>query len=193
MRLAKKKYFCGRINECAKINNPRKSWSLINDLLGKKRKSNSITELRVNDVTISKDNLTAETFNDFFIHIGSKLASEIGGQLPNESDPEGIINSNIPHLNRFEFSAISQEEVYTELCNLKESKSTGLDTIPSRALKISASIIAPSITWIFNLSLKKGIFVDEWKKAWVLPIYKSGNRHNCENYRPISILPSCYK
>ncbi len=35
MRLAKKKYFCGRINECAKINNPRKSWSLINDLLGK--------------------------------------------------------------------------------------------------------------------------------------------------------------
>ena len=84
---------------------------------------------------------------------------------------------------------ISQEEVYTELCNLKESKSTGLDTIPSRVLKISASIIAPSITCIFNLSLKKGIFVDEWKKAWVLPIYKSGNRHNRENYRPISILP----
>ena len=189
MRLAKKKYFCNKINECAKINNPRKSWSLINDLLRKKIKSNSITELRVNDVTISKDNLIAETFNDFFIHIGSKLASEIDGQLPNESDPEGIINSNIPHLNRFEFSAISQEEVYTELCNLKESKSTGLDTIPSRALKISASVIAPSITWIFNLSLKKGIFVDEWKKAWVLPIYKSGNRHNCENYRPISILP----
>ncbi len=105
----------GRINECAKINNPRKSWSLINDLLGKKRKSNSITELRVNDVTISKDNLIAETFNDFFIHIGSKLASEIDGQLPNESDPEGIINSNIPHLNRFEFSAISQDLVYHHL------------------------------------------------------------------------------
>ena len=31
--------------------------------------------------------------------------------------------------------------------------------------------------------------MDEWKKAWVLPIYKSGNRYNCENYRPISILP----
>ena len=58
-----------------------------------------------------------------------------------------------------------------------------------RVLKISANIIAPSITWIFNLSLKKGIFVDEWKKAWVLLIYKSGNKHNCENYRAISILP----
>ena len=34
-----------------------------------------------------------------------------------------------------------------------------------------------------------GIFVDEWKKAWVLPVYKSGNRQNCENYGPILILP----
>ena len=189
IRLAKKKYFCDKINECAQINNPRKSWSLINDLLGKKRKSNNITELHVNDVIISEDNLIAETFNNFFIHIGSELASEIDAQLPNENDAEGNINNNISLLNTFEFSAISEEEVYTKLCNLKEAKSTGIDTIPARILKISANIIAPSITWIFNLSLKKGIFVDEWKKAWVLPIYKSGNRYNCENYRHISILP----
>ena len=45
MRLAKKKYFCDKINACAETNNPKKSWSLINDLLGKRRKSNNITEL----------------------------------------------------------------------------------------------------------------------------------------------------
>ena len=27
------------------------------------------------------------------------------------------------------------------------------------------------------------------KKARLVPIYKSGNREKCENYRPISILP----
>ena len=183
IRLAKKKCFCDKINECAQINDPRKSWSLINDLLGKKRKSNNITELYVNDVIISEDNLIAETFNDFFINIGSKLASKIDAQPPNENDTEGTINNNISLLSTFEFSAISEEEVYSELCNLKETKSTGLDMIPARILKISANIIAPSITWISNLSLKRGIFVDEWKKAWVLPIYKSGNRSNCENYR----------
>ena len=43
MRLAKKKYFCDKINACAETNNPQKSWSLINDLLGKKR--NPITYL----------------------------------------------------------------------------------------------------------------------------------------------------
>ena len=31
--------------------------------------------------------------------------------------------------------------------------------------------------------------MDEWKKAWVTPIYKSDDRLKCENYRPISILP----
>ena len=56
-------------------------------------------------------------------------------------------------------------------------------------LKLSAEIITPSLTWIFNFSIKTGIYVDEWKKAWVLPIFKSDDRQKCENYRPISILP----
>ena len=30
MRLAKKKYFCDKINACAETNNPQKSWFLIN-------------------------------------------------------------------------------------------------------------------------------------------------------------------
>ena len=108
--------------------------------------------------------------------------------IPHLYNTDSDTNNN-PHLNTlFKFRAISEQEVIIELSNLKVSKSTGLDTVRARVLKISANIIAPYITWIFNLSLKKGIFVDEWKKAWVSPVYKSGNRH-CENYRPISILP----
>ena len=34
-----------------------------------------------------------------------------------------------------------------------------------------------------------GIYIDEWKQARVTPIFKSGDRRQCENYRPISILP----
>ena len=77
------------------------------------------------------------------------------------------------------------------LSNLKSSKSTGIDSIgiPARVLKISAEIISPSLTWIFNLCIKTGVYIDDWKKAWVIPIYKSEDRKKCENYRPISILP----
>ena len=42
------------------------------------------------------------------------------------------------------------------------------------------------MTFIFNLSLATGVYIDEWKRARVTPIFKSGDRRQCENYRPIS-------
>ena len=57
----------------------------------------------------------------------------------------------------------------------------------------SADIIAPSLTYIFNLSLDTGVYVDDWKRARVIPIYKSEDRRKCENYRPISIIPNVSK
>lgn len=52
------------------------------------------------------------------------------------------------------------------------------------------NIIAPSLTFIFNLSLMTwGIYMDEWKCAPVTPIFKSGDWRQCENYCPISIKP----
>jgi hypothetical protein len=64
-----------------------------------------------------------------------------------------------------------------------------MDSVPARVLKITAEIISPSLTGIFNLCIKTGVYIDDWKKAWVVPIYKSEDRKKCENYRPISILP----
>ena len=87
------------------------------------------------------------------------------------------------------FSEIHIDEVTQQLSNLKISKSAGVDNIPAKVLKLAASVIAPLLTWIFNPSIKTGIYVNEWKKARVVPIYKSNDRQRCENYRPISILP----
>ena len=85
---------------------------------------------------------------------------------------------------------IAEADIEKTLKNLKVSKATGLDGIPAKILKLSSNIISPSLTYIFNLLISTGIFVDDWKKAKVIPIvYKSENRKKCENYRPISILP----
>ena len=54
---------------------------------------------------------------------------------------------------------------------------------------MSSDIIARSLTHIFNLSLETGIYVDDWKRARVILIYKVKDKRKCENYRPISILP----
>jgi hypothetical protein len=41
---------------------------------------------------------------------------------------------------------------------------------------------------LIYLVLNAGIFPDDMKLAKVTPIYKSGERTNCGNYRPISII-----
>ena len=146
----------------------------------------SISELIVDDVVVSDNRSIAESFNDFFVNIGTKLASEI----ENDSPEETLMNNHTPSLkSTFTFTEICTAEVISVIRNLKTSKSTGIDNIPAKILKIFPNIIGPSITKIFNISLNSGIFVDEWKMDLVLPIYKSDDKRQCENYRPISILP----
>ena len=51
-----------------------------------------------------------------------------------------------------------------------------------------AGIISESLSIIFNKSLISGIFPDDLKNARVTPIFKSGERSDVNNYRPISVL-----
>ena len=73
---AKSKYFCEKIEHCTLSKNVKKSWSLINAISGRKRKSPSIKELLINDTIVSDDKVIAESFNDFFTNIGINLAAE---------------------------------------------------------------------------------------------------------------------
>ena len=49
--------------------------------------------------------------------------------------------------------------------------------------------MSTSLAYICNLSLNNSIFPDKWKKAKVTPIFKSGDKSNVSNYRPISVVP----
>ena len=69
------------------------------------------------------------------------------------------------------------------------SKSTGPDKFPAKILRIAADIIAPSMTYIFNLLLSTGMFMDDRKNARVCPIHQDDSKHVIGNYRPISALP----
>ena len=75
IRKAKSKYFCEKIEHCTLSKNVKKSWSLINAISGRKRKSPSIKELLINDTIVSDDKVIAESFNDFFYEYRNKLSS----------------------------------------------------------------------------------------------------------------------
>jgi hypothetical protein len=49
------------------------------------------------------------------------------------------------------------------------------------------------LTFIINLSINTGIFPDELKHTKVTPIYKSGEKVDCSNYRPISATSAIAK
>ena len=82
----------------------------------------------------------------------------------------------------------SVEEVEKLLESLDTAKSTGPDGISAAMLKYTAHHIAPSLTKIFNLSIKSGYFPIFWKMSNVVAIPKSDDRTTLSKYRPISPL-----
>jgi hypothetical protein len=160
----KANYFNTKISECLQHKNVKKSWSLINNLLGKNSKSTIINEIRTDrNVILTDRNLIANKLNDYFVNIGPSLAL---GVEENHHTSAGVTNRGDLECNTtFCFSDISIHQVLNNLKQLVTSKATGVVKIPAKVLKLSADIIAPSLTTIFNQSLRTSIFVNDWKLA----------------------------
>eukprot|EP00745_Piridium_sociabile_P022913 TRINITY_DN35723_c0_g2_i2.p1 TRINITY_DN35723_c0_g2~~TRINITY_DN35723_c0_g2_i2.p1 ORF type:complete len:257 (-),score=48.22 TRINITY_DN35723_c0_g2_i2:83-853(-) len=82
---------------------------------------------------------------------------------------------------------VSEGGVLKLLRNLKISKATGPDSIPAFILKTAAVELAPIFTRLFQVSLDSGLVPHDWRQAWVVPIFKKGERHLAANYRPVSL------
>ena len=79
------------------------------------------------------------------------------------------------------------------LSSIDVAKSTGLNSIGPRLLKIVPNVLTPCITYIIDKSLASGVFPRIWKHAKVNPVFKTGSKDDVNNYRPISILPTLSK
>ena len=152
---------------------------------GKKEKITTPQSIKTDDgETVIDLPTTAQRFNEFFTGAVSRLLKTAGPPMNG-----GQFSSKKFSCERFILQPISEKFILKQLRDLKVKKATGLDGIPARFLKDSATVIAPTVTFLVNLSLSTGSVPDEWRKARVVPLYKSGGRENMDNYRPISILP----
>src|SRR6185312_14441042 len=72
------------------------------------------------------------------------------------------------------------------LSHIKTSKAAGPDGIPARVLKQVAGELSPYLCILFQQIFNTGCIPSDWKEALVVPIFKNGNKHVPENYRPVS-------
>lgn len=84
--------------------------------------------------------------------------------------------------------SVGDRDVLHRLESLDVNKGPGPDGIPSRFYRHSARELCLPLSLIFNQSLSLGVFPSTWKVAHIIPIHKSGDSSNCENYRPIRLL-----
>ena len=100
--------------------------------------------------------------------------------------------TDIPVLPPRTFSTISnilitEEMVLLLLKALNVNKSVGPDGMHPKLLKELAGLIAEPIAKLFNMTIEDNVLPDDWKKAFVSPIFKKGARNLAVNYRPISL------
>lgn len=63
---------------------------------------------------------------------------------------------------------------------------------PNMIKKLECEIAAP-MTLVINNCINQGLFPDQMKIAKVVPLHKKGSTASCDNYRPVSVLPSLSK
>jgi retron-type reverse transcriptase len=90
-------------------------------------------------------------------------------------------------------SPVNKDEVIRCTGSFATKHSKGFDGISVYVLKRIIDYIAAPLTKIINKSYETGTVPDFCKLARIVPIYKSGDKADHKNYRPISILPAISK
>ena len=130
----------------------------------------------------------AEAFNIHYSTIADKLRNLLPDMLFDTAKLSNFVRSKKNESAIFSIPSITERDVVSYILKIDSNKSTGIDNISSRMLKLAASFIAPSIAKLVNLSFSLNVFPSRWKTAKVTPIFKSGDPADITNYRPISVL-----
>ncbi|CAH2097404.1 unnamed protein product [Euphydryas editha] len=97
-------------------------------------------------------------------------------------------NSRKIHFCTVYLCSANLDQVRSLIKDIDLTKGMGPDNIPPLFIsRCSASLTEP-LTLLFRRSIIEGVVPKIWKSAFISPIYKSGNKGEVKNYRPISKL-----
>ena len=120
----------------------------------------------------------------FFTSIGTKLVDE---------NPKMQFFFKLPEIDNtielFELQEIQMDQLMSLLKQMKVFKSSGIDNISSQVLKDALFILNHQMLYLINLSIRSGVFPNEWKRSTVIPLPKVNNPIKVGDLHSITLLP----
>ena len=128
---------------------------------------------------------------DGFIHSNSQSKAEIlNAQFQSVYTKEDLSSmpdkgpSPYPSMDNIVFNT---RGVHKQLSQLNTRKATGPDNISTAILRLAAVELAPVLTKLYQFSHDQGTVPQDWRDAYIVPVFKKGERHQPSNYRPVSL------
>ena len=196
VRKAKSMYFSDELSK--NQSNMKRTWQLIRSAINKKpkNKSENIPGIFYENSLINQPSKIAKAFNDFFSTAPEKIVNLINPtDNPDITPPMDLNQDHL--LNKPIFQSadlqIGHEEIYNALKLLEPKKSQDFNGISMQFVKTCFNEIISPLHHIFNLSIQNGVVPDQMKIAKIVPIYKTGDPRNMDNYRHIALLSNFSK
>lgn len=170
----------------------KKVWEIINcaaNKVTKKVRASDINIINDNNEEICDNEEKANIFNNFFTNIGQKMLEKI--ETVNELPNDFIVNKHIA--SSIYLVPVTKTEVIEIINTLKNKSSPGPDGIDVYVIKNVVNHISAPLVHLINLSFTTGILPKQWKESVVSPVYKTGDKKNPNNYRPISVINNIAK
>jgi hypothetical protein len=172
VRKAEWNYINDTIMEGLQNNNSKPFWKYAKSL---KQDNIGVSPLKGNGQLVNDSKRKADILINQFKSIFTR---EENKTLPKTTKH---ISRSIPDLE------IRSEGIEKILKNINPFKASEPDNIPNRILKECVKQLAPGLTSIYQKSIDTGTLPRDWLSANVSRIFKKGDKHAPENYRPMSL------
>ena len=184
IRHCESEYFLAKCS--AFKNNSKKLWGLINWTISKSHnKLDSIEKIKVENIYKSDAKSITSPFCNHFSKVGKSYAEKISKS--NRKIEDFIRNIEINNHSLF-LTPVLESELRSLINALPNKSSSGHDNINNILLKQLKDSVVNPMTICVNKSLSEGLFPQVMKLADVCPLFKSKDRSEANNYRPISLL-----
>ena len=187
LRCSKDSYYNGRFEENKR--NVKTVWKTVKELITMKQRNKlPLTTLQIDKKIETDAKEIANHFNGYF----TSFAGELNRNIVKFKSMRLLYLGSMKDSNMF-LTLTKPNDIDVLIDNMKVNKGAGPNSIPTKILKDYKSEFAKPLSDMINTSFTTGIFPSALKVANIIPIHKKGDKLDCNNYRPISLLSNISK